>query len=155
MSHTQVDVVHPVTARTMSLDTGIAELIQAMWRAGIETVMSCEETRPGIVWIEFPLASAQRFLEIVSQYNPNTGSLYWRALRLGDNPWTYDLHPEDWNRVEWLNERDEIEHKHVGAARISFDVSIRFPRSDIPEIVTRLGEAVGDRERWSDDRSTK
>lgn len=35
------------------VDEGIAPLIEELWKAGIHTVMSCDENRPGWMWIEF------------------------------------------------------------------------------------------------------
>src|SRR4051794_25473803 len=51
------------------VDTGIAPLILALWKAGILTYNSCERNRPGVAWVEFATTQhARRFLNLVAEY---------------------------------------------------------------------------------------
>jgi hypothetical protein len=90
------------------VDEGIAELILAMWKAGIETILSCQNNH-GRVWVNLPAVDAERFLSIVAGICPE-------ATPIGDEdpPEDYDMEglynrvageyePEDWE--EFRTER--------------------------------------------------
>lgn len=68
-----------VGERREEIDEAIAPLIEALWRAGIPTLMSCQETKPGTAWIEFEdLKHLRQFLNLVAQYEEGDDSLYDR-----------------------------------------------------------------------------
>jgi hypothetical protein len=48
--HKQVKI--RLGSRAAEVDEGIADLILALWEAGIGTIMSCQENYPGVAWIE-------------------------------------------------------------------------------------------------------
>src|SRR5262245_12701217 len=65
--HKQVPIQWGI--RRAEVDEGLAPLILALWRAGIDTVNSCQENRPGVVWVEFASTfDAERFLSLVACY---------------------------------------------------------------------------------------
>jgi hypothetical protein len=100
--------------RKVRIDEGIAPLIAELWKAGIKTTMSCEENRPGVMWILFPHTwFAELFLTAVAPSN---------VLK-----WDYKLHPEI-----FLKER--VYH---------FSCSIRFPKGDYPVLLKRMREFNG------------
>ena len=46
-------VKHPVTlVSSVEIDTGIAPLIDEIWKAEIQTTGSCEDVFPGYIWIK-------------------------------------------------------------------------------------------------------
>jgi len=69
------------------IDVEIAPLIRSLWEAGIETVMSCQDTGNGWVWIEFAdLEGLEEFVTIVVQMVSESSSLAknitWRAITM-------------------------------------------------------------------------
>ena len=63
--HAAVAVDH--NGITKMIDEGIAPLIEEIWKAGIWTANSCEENRPGWMWIEFlRTMDAVKFLNIIA-----------------------------------------------------------------------------------------
>jgi len=122
--------------RCADIDILIAPLIEAMWKAGINTMMSCQEAEPGTVWIEFDgLTDLRNFLDRVVWFEDDEGSLYARAnwWRFPDasNSWRYELELVDF--FEGQSEQTED-----GDACFDFWVSLYFPQSDISELVSRL-----------------
>lgn len=119
------------------IDELLAPLIETIWRLGIHTAMSCQETSPGIAWIEFDsLDDLQRFLNIVARYEPGTDTLYSR-IHYDLNPlfagaWEYQLNFID------LNELDDFS----GETFFDFTVGAYFPVTDIPLLLDRLNELI-------------
>jgi len=126
--HKQVRV--RVGHREADVDEGISELIEQLWLADIGTGLSCEENQPGIVWIDFDSPrDARRFLTIAVKFDPQVDSLYWRAT---GPEWRYDIHL--WDYALFGEEFDQ----HPGRTEFGFNVSIRFPRTDMPVLLERL-----------------
>ncbi len=62
------------------IDIELAKLIELIWKAGIEMMMSCKETSPGITWIEFDSPEDLiQFLNLVIWYEDDEDSLYARV----------------------------------------------------------------------------
>jgi hypothetical protein len=132
------------------VDEGLAPLILALWRADIDTVNSCQENRPGVVWVEFALTfDAERFLSLVACYpsdddlrdTPFWETLYGRITGCGsDQDWEYDAHVMDWGVEKELVD-DEVVVTNVGPADFGFSVSIRFPVADLPAVLKRVEES--------------
>ena len=56
------------------IDRNIVPLIREIWRAGIDTVMSCESAWYDWVWVQFAeLADVIRFLGMSARYDRNQG----------------------------------------------------------------------------------
>lgn len=136
--HRQVRVT--VGGIVADVDEELAPLIEQLWKAGIATSLSCQENRPGIAWIMFPLVGdLSRFLDIVAEYDPEDASLYRRISLASDDEgcWEYDVLPEDDAlHEEFLN--GGVEEWHEGEACFYFNVSVRFPRTDLPTLLQRL-----------------
>jgi hypothetical protein len=129
------------------IDEEIAPLIEEIWKADIDTANSCQENKPGIVWIEFLSADdAASFLNIVAEYEEEIDSLYnrirhgWDSIsgRLSAPFWEYTIHPQDFALQQEVDEEDCVDEWHEGIADFFFSVSIRFPRSDVPTLLERL-----------------
>lgn len=51
--HRQVAILDPTSKAMIEVDELMAPLLQAIWSQGIITSNSCQENRPGVMWIEF------------------------------------------------------------------------------------------------------
>lgn len=119
-----------ITHDTMSADIDelIAPLINLMWKAGIETVESCQESYDGWVAIYFyGVEQPRKFLKIV--HAPAQEALD-HAATIGENI-RIGLPPNKWKMTilpHW-------QMNHIG-----FLVSVRFPQSEIGNIFQKLEE---------------
>ena len=122
------------------VDEELAPLLEQVASAGIVTVMSCQENRPGIVWIMFlTVGDLCEFLNIVAEYDPVEGSLYRRATLAGDEGcWEYGLIPEDVALHETVTEDDFIDESHDGQVCFNLCPSVRFPRTDLPVLLDKM-----------------
>ncbi len=53
VEHKQIAILDPTLNQMVEVDEGIAPLLKAIWNLGITTCNSCQENKPGLVWIEF------------------------------------------------------------------------------------------------------
>ena len=124
------------------VDEGIAPLIMEMWRCGITTLMSCQEGAHGFVWLDvYNAEEAEKFMDIVGEYDPEENSLYHRMVgRDSGNPnnWKYNTRPDDCHLVEDVDEADYIHESHLGQPVFTFSLSIWFPPADLPIVLGRL-----------------
>jgi hypothetical protein len=125
------------------VDDGLAPLMLALGRAGVCIAHCRQEYESGVAWIAFPTAEdAKRFLDIVAQY-PDDRAPFWKTLyarltgRGDEGDWEYDIHPKNWAVDEVLVD-DEVVETNTGPADFEFEVSVRFPVSDIPLILNRV-----------------
>tara|TARA_R110002049_G_scaffold4601_5_gene32473 strand:- start:662486 stop:662992 length:507 start_codon:yes stop_codon:yes gene_type:complete len=119
------------------IDVELAPLIEQMWRVGISTMMCCQETDPGIAWIEFDsVEDLMKFLNLVVPYDPNPESLYSRVnwQRTAVDP--ADCWEFQFNLLDIL--KDQQEQTEDGFSHFMPTVGAYFPRSDIRGIYERL-----------------
>jgi hypothetical protein len=125
------------------VDVELAPLITEMWKAGIDTMMSCQQhDTPELekygnptswVWLDFATAEdAETFLtRVAGDYDPDPESMFQRIAGEPDKgskrDWWYECHAMD--------SRDE---KDPGGGCVMFDVSVRFPRDELPEVFQRM-----------------
>ncbi|MEN6494310.1 MAG: hypothetical protein ABFD16_08460 [Thermoguttaceae bacterium] len=122
-----------------AIDEALAPLITAIWQAGINTAMCCQETRPGIAWIEFEsLDDLRDFVNIVAHYEDGVDTLYNRI----NYQMTGEMSAPEWEYQLNLTDLNEC-NSHEGATDIEFTVGVYFPISDISVILNRVCEAVG------------
>lgn len=126
------------------IDLKIVPLIKKLWELGLETINSCEDNVPeGWVWIQFASPyEATKFLDIVAKYNEDSDSMYNRIRQAWESSddslfWKYDVLPVDCGVEETLVD-EEIEEKFTGKSDFVFTFSIRFPQSDLKEIMKNL-----------------
>ena len=128
------------------IDKNIALLIKELWKAGLFTFNSCEENRPGIVWIEFAcVAEAEAFLNIVARYEEGVDTLYNR-IRLAwshydgiiPGAWEYDVLPMDYSVDQRFLKDGSIEESSTGPSEFLFSMSIRFPKEDYQILLERM-----------------
>lgn len=128
------------------IDRTIAPLIRELWKADIPTINSCEEVRPGWVWIQFPATTfAEAFLDSTARYDDGLDDLYYRIRRewTSNNrreiagAWKYEVYPQDLTVDE-----TELEAKGdeacLGPSHFVFVTSVFFPQSDLPIILAHM-----------------
>jgi hypothetical protein len=119
------------------IDVGLAPLITEMWKAGIETMMCCQEVELGIAWIEFSeIKELYRFLNLVTRYEPGSDTRYnrinWHVRGPMSTPeWTYQFNLHD------MFEGEEEQTIHE-LARFYATVGVYFPATDISVLLQRL-----------------
>jgi hypothetical protein len=120
------------------IDAAIAPLIEALWQVGVPTMMSCQETDPGLAWIEFEeLGHLQQFLNIVAEYEEGADTMYNRIANDLVTPpgatstWEYQLNPLD------CGGGGEDRH-HGESCDFIFSVGVYFPHADMPIVLDRL-----------------
>jgi len=133
--HKQTAIHDPRSNTMIEVDERIAPLLEAMWSCGIITCNSCQENKPGIIWIEFLAAEdAEAFLAgIVSGFDPinNPGAHNWLYPRIMglNGGWQYTGHPHDVR--EYIDqESGTVELNPSQACGFTLSISIRFPVSD-------------------------
>ncbi|MDB5306859.1 MAG: hypothetical protein JWO38_1061, partial [Gemmataceae bacterium] len=116
----------------------LAPLIRELWIAWIPTMMSCQETMPGLAWIEFErVHELQRFLDVVAVFEDEADSMYSRISHdrydpAGIEHWDYLLSPLDCGGG--LNGDDEEDR----SVAITFTAGVYIPHPDLPTVLTRL-----------------
>jgi hypothetical protein len=134
--------------RSALVDEAIAPLIEALWRAGLETVNSCADNRSGTIRVQFGTAAdASSFLRKVGKYEEGTGTLYhrlkphWRPPDGGARSapdWEYQAIPEDAART-WQEDREGGPGRwHGEGGDFYFSMSVQFPWIDLPVVLERL-----------------
>lgn len=143
--------------READVDEGLAPLILALWKLDVDTLMSCQENRPGVAWLCFPTAyDAETFLNAVAVHpeeqadggqeevagTPLWATLYGRAAGYGsDGDWEYAVHPTNYGVIEEV-ENDELIETCIGPSDFGFSVSVRMPVADLPEVRERVERAA-------------
>lgn len=130
----------------VDIDAKIAPLIKNLSELGFRTLNSCEDNVPeGWVWIEFVNSyHAEKFLDIVAEYSEDRNSLYNRIRQEWDSDddslfWKYSVLPMD-HGVDVVLENDEITETFTGKSDFVFKFSIRFPQSDLEQVMNRLSK---------------
>lgn len=133
--HKQKAILDLASNRLIEVDEGIAPLLQAIWNAGINTCNSCQENKPGIIWIEFLAAvDAEAFLtRVVSGLDPvnNPEADDWLYSRVigANGGWQYTAHPHD--AREYIDEVKGIMELNASeSCGIALSISVRFPVGD-------------------------
>lgn len=125
--HREVPVEHPRDG-FVPIDENIAELLAAMWHAGIDTVNSCEDHVDGLVYVVLAdMADVDRLLRLVS-----LGTLAVNVMN--DDIGAPDSSPEEPWRWRW---RLRPVHPN-GPQPWRFIVSVEFPAAHVPEVIRCL-----------------
>jgi hypothetical protein len=136
--HRQVSLLHPEWNEVIEVDEGISELIVLLWRAEVNTMLCCEENRPGYMFIRFVTAyGLEKFFNMLAINRDkelgNHDSLYHRVIDPDqEGGWEYDILVEDIG-----NEIDEAKDKVVYTLppEVIFTASVLFPISDYPQVL--------------------
>ena len=140
IKHKQTAILDPTSNEMIEVDEGVAPLLKAIWDFGIRTCNSCQENKPGTIWIEFLKSEdMEAFLtRIISGLDLGNSSevdnwLYSRII--GENGgWQYKAHPHDFR--EYINEeKGTVELNTSEPCGISLSISIRFPVGDYERLL--------------------
>jgi hypothetical protein len=155
--HKQVSIKHG--HREAEIDAAIAPLLLELWKAGIETVQSCEcHAATGKIWIEFRSAEdAERFLDVVARRQTSPESIYQRTSH-----WHFGMYESfSWSRNLRINPREERERlawefqvrsedSTLGGEEDTYEwptfrlhTSVLFPRDDVEAVLDRMQEHNG------------
>jgi len=158
--HKQTAIHDPASDTMIEVDERIAPLLEAIWDCGVVTCNSCQENKPGIIWIEFLAAEdAEAFLtRVVSGLDPinSPEADNWLYSRItgADDGWQYTTHPHD--AREYIDEEyGTIELKASQSCAITLSISIRFPVGDYERLCDLLGRQLRNANCCLDHRSPK
>lgn len=145
--HKQTEILDPASNRMIEVDEGIAPLLLAIWNCGIVTCNSCQENKPGVIWIEFLAAEdAERFLTCVVSgldpiNRPEADNYLYSRITGADDGWKYTAHPHDVR--EYIDEENGcLELNASQSCAIALSVSIRFPVGDYEKLRDILGRQM-------------
>ena len=130
------------------IDIDLAPIIKLLWEAGIETMMCCQETDPGIAWIEFGHSEdVARFLNRILNHDESEDSLYARSnwqrfVSPIEGSWEYQF-----NLFDGLE--DHPDQTECGTVDLLASVGVYFPRSDIESIRDRLQSSATPQSKFS------
>ena len=150
--HPQVQIRHGKV--TANVDKAIFPLIVELWKAGWETIRSCQrQTATKMAWIEFDQALyVEAFLNVVAPYDPAPDSIWRRSkawgfgefgptseLFQGDlteqerkGAWTYHVSVTDGSHCDATGERG------AGGPAFALSINVLFPQRDLATLVARV-----------------
>jgi hypothetical protein len=144
VEHKQMAILDLTSNQMVEVDEGIAPLLKAIWNLGIITCNSCQENKPGLIWIEFLQAEdAEAFLtRVISGLDPvnSPEANNWLYSRItGQNEgWKYNAHPHDFR--EYIDEKNGIAELNASeTCGITLSISIRFPVEDYERLLALIG----------------
>lgn len=119
------------------IDVKLAPLVRGLWQAGIKTMMSCQETEPGIAWVEFDsVDELVKFLNIVAEHGEGKDTLYNRVTHQSTDSllpcWEYQLNLMDGGLDP------DINGGHEGPSDFFATVGVYFPDKDLPVLIRKL-----------------
>ena len=142
--HKQTAILDPSSNTMIEVDEGIAPLLEVIWNCCIITCNSCQENKPGLIWIEFLAAEdAEAFLtRVVSGLDPinSPAADNWLYSRItgADGGWQYTAHPHD--AREYIDEeKGTVELNASEPCKIALSISIRFPVGDYERLIDLVG----------------
>ena len=125
--HEEVPVTRP-DGSVVGIDEAIAPLLAALWRAGVDTINSCQDHVDGLVYVVLAdLSDLDRLLSLVS-----LGSLTVNVMN--DDVGAPDSSPEEGWR--WRYRLRPVDPNGAGPWR--FIVSVEFPPAHVPEVIRCL-----------------
>ena len=144
IEHKQTAIYDPSSNQAIDVDEGIANLLKAIWNYGIKTCNSCQENKPGTIWIEFiSTEDVEAFLtRVISGLDPVNSPdaddwLYSRIMG-ANGGWQYTAHPHD--AREYIDEEKGImELSASEPCGIALSISIRFPVGDYERLLDLVG----------------
>jgi hypothetical protein len=106
------------------IDEEIAPLIRELWKARFLTMMSCQGSPEGWVWIQFPLVMfAEAFMGLIEK--EATIQSLWQH-------WEFEIYPVTQPTALFVDYPQELIPK---GPSLRFAVSVRFPKTDLPTVL--------------------
>lgn len=143
IEHRQIAILDPASDYMIEVDEGIAPLLKAIWNSGITTCNSCQENKPGIIWIEFLRSKdAEAFLtRVISGLDPinspEEGDCLYSRIIGQKGGWQYNAHPHDFR--EYVDEETGVVELNASeACKIALSISVRFPVGDYERLLNLI-----------------
>ena len=109
------------------IDEEIAPLIVELWKAQLLTMMSCQGSPEGWVWIQFPIVVfAEGFMNLIE--NESGIPSLWQQ-------WKVEVYPITLPETFFV---DYPEALIPTGPSLRFAVSIRFPKTDLPTVLETI-----------------
>jgi len=132
--------------RSAEIDEQIAPLIKQMWKAGINTCQSCEDSPAGWVRIQFPSSfELEEFLNAIGDYDDKIGSLHDRLCRGYDRiawprvaQWRYEVIVADLAIDEIETESGEYQEVYTPPPAFAMWIDLYFPFNDLGDVLKRI-----------------
>jgi hypothetical protein len=144
VDHQQMAILDPTSNQIVEVDEGIAPPLKAIWDLGIEACNSCQENKPGLIWIEFIQSEdAEAFLtRVISGLDPvnspETNNWLYSRITGQNDGWQYSAHPHDFREnIDEMN--GTVELNASATCGIILSISIRFPVEDYERLLELVG----------------
>lgn len=144
IEHKQIAIYDPSSNLAIEVDEGIATLLKAIWDFGIKTCNSCQENKPGTIWIEFiSTEDVEAFLNRVMLgldpvNSPDADDWLYSRIMGANGGWQYTAHPHD--AREYIDEeKGTVELNASEHCGIALSISIRFPVGDYERLLDLVG----------------
>jgi len=144
IEHKQIAIYDPSSNLAIEVDEGIATLLKAIWDFGIKTCNSCQENKPGTIWIEFiSTEDVEAFLTRVMLgldpvNSPDADDWLYSRIMGANGGWQYTAHPHD--AREYIDEeKGTVELNASEHCGIALSISIRFPVGDYERLLDLVG----------------
>jgi hypothetical protein len=124
----------------VAIDVEIVPLIRLCWALELDTLFSCQEDEDGLVWVEFDGPSGEAFLNLVQRWADRDTSAHMRgSVPVEIDPFEFDAYKAAhcWRyQARPMPSYSEDESRPLGLS-----VSVRFPRAQLPAVVSALERA--------------
>jgi hypothetical protein len=110
-----------------NIDEEIAPLIRELWKARLITMMSCQDSPEGWVWVQFPLVVfAEAFMDLMEKES---------GVRPLWHRWRFEIYPITLQEALFGDYPKELIPKGRG---LRFAIGVRFPKEDLPAVLETL-----------------
>jgi hypothetical protein len=104
--------------KSLFVDKGLKTLLEGIWAHGCSTLNSCQENKPGIVWIQFVSPNdAKMFIQLAWQRGDADLKIHIEGYHDPKSDWEYQILPH-------LDEDGTC----------YMPLSVRFPVTDLPKL---------------------
>jgi len=134
--HPTVQLHDPYHHGEVDVDKGLAPLIKILWQFGIVTDGCCQECPQGKAYISMPYEAAMRLSGLV--FCRDSRLYYEGSFSHGGN-WDWELHQDDGSILWDETKGDSV---RVGPPNFTPYIIVRFPTTDIPEILEQLKKST-------------
>ena len=139
--HQHAQVIIRWNDREASVDKGLACLILELWKAGINTVQSCEDGLNNLTWIQFATSrDAEKFVDIAWGHVPSDDTRAACAPEALKLVWGWQFSGYPFTRkfpLSFLRESGYADAAN-DALRTILMISVRFPREHLASVQNRL-----------------
>jgi len=132
--------------QSAEIDEQIAPLIKEMWKAGINTCQSCEDSPAGWVRIQFFSSfEVEMFLNAIGDFDDKIGSLHDRLCRGYDRiawprvaQWRYEIIVADLAVEEIETDGGGVQEVCTAPPEFAMWIDVYFPFDDLADVLKRI-----------------